>query len=209
MGEEGCMDEVINDRLEMDNADMDYRVRYASPLDKYGNAFANFTIIVTDGFGQSEPILITINIYHINIPPVIVPWTYDTVNKEGQIQTYNWSNAIVNIIEGNDVVIAWKVTDKDSLEENLTSIIYALPYRGHVYYAIETTEGYVAGDQINKSGSVIDINTDGLYRLVYRPLSGKSGNNYATFSLIGMFLNCDYTSACVTHLTYNYRIRSN
>lgn len=186
MGDEGCEDEVINDRHEMDNAEMDYRVRYASPLDKYGNGFANFTIIVTDGYGQSEPILITINIYHINVPPVIVPWTYDTLDKHGQVQTYNWSNAIVNIIEGNDVVIAWKVTDKDSPEENLTSIVYTIPFKGRAFYAIQTPEGFVAGEQLTKSGAVVDINDDGLYRLIYRPEAGKSGSNYVNFALIGM-----------------------
>lgn len=186
MGDEMCNVKYANaDTLPfiMDSPEMEYRLRYTPPTDKSGNAFANFTVIVTDAYGTSDPILITINIYHVNIPPVIVPWTYDTLGE-----TYNWSNAIVNIVEGNDVVISWKLTDKDSLQENLTSLVYGLPHKGDLFYVATSTDGkYIAGQAITKSGSVVTMNSDGLFRLVYRPEPGKSGQNYATISLIGMF----------------------
>ena len=186
MGSEGCSNIYVSGDtmpFPMDSPDMEYVLRYAPPAEKNGKAFANFTLIVTDSFGQSDPVTITINIYHINIPPVIVPWIYTTSG-----QTYNWSNAIVNIIEGQDAVIAWKVTDKDTPLANLTSLVYGLPYRGSLFYVVDSATGYIAGAPLTKSGSIVNSSTDGLFRVVYRPETGKSGQNYATFSLMGMSL---------------------
>lgn len=187
MGDEGCSNVDVADGDVLISTEMDYRLRYTPPTDQYGKAFANFTIIVTDADGVSDPVTITINIYHINVPPVIVPWTYNSANENGVAQIYNWSNAIVNIIEGNDAVIAWKVQDKDTPQANLTSIVYALPYRGQLFYVNQTEDGgYIAGASLSKSGSVVTSSDDGLFRVVYRPEAGRSGTNYATFSLIGM-----------------------
>lgn len=65
-----------------------------------------------------------------------MPWLYNTSGA-----SYNWSNAIVNIIEGQDAVVAWKITDSDTPQENLTTLIYGLPYRGSLLYAVETADG--------------------------------------------------------------------
>lgn len=69
MGTEMCVADPITDDnvpYAMDSPEMEYVLRYAPPVDEYGNAFANFTLIVTDSAGQSEPVTIVINIYHIN-----------------------------------------------------------------------------------------------------------------------------------------------
>jgi hypothetical protein len=125
---------------------------------------------------------VTINIYHIDIPPVVHPYTYYSSGA-----TYNWSSAIVNIIEGNDADIAWQVTDVDTPQSNLTSFLYGLPYRGQLFVCLNAQAGVcTVGPQITVAGTVVNASSDGLFRVVYRPVAGTSGNNYATFSITGM-----------------------
>lgn len=131
---------------------------------------------------------ITINIYHVNIPPVIHPHLYYTNNSAGTVATYNWTNAIVNIIENQDAAIVWRLTDKDTPQANLTSLLYALPYRGHLLACVEDgSGGCSAGKPINNPGYVVNASADGLFRVVYRPLPDSSGQNYATFSISGIY----------------------
>jgi hypothetical protein len=129
-------------------------------------------------------VTITINIYHVNIPPVIHPDIYYT--NEG---VFNWTNAIVNIVEGEDTAIVWRLTDQDTPQANLTSLLYALPYRGHLYTCVETGTGScTAGNLITTPGFVVNSSSvDYLFRVVYRPLPATSGQNYATFSISGTF----------------------
>lgn len=117
----------------------------------------------------------------MNIPPTVVPATYITSGV-----TYNWSNAIVNIIQSYSTVIAWTLLDSDTPQSNLTSLIYGLPYRGLLYYCVEiNTGGYAAGLQITESGAIVNASSDGLFRVVYIPEADTSGQNYATFSVVG------------------------
>lgn len=139
--------------------------------------------------GQSDPINITINIYHVNIPPVIHPYIYYVNNT-----VYNWSNAIINTKENFDSAIVWTVTDKDTPQANLSCILYGLPYRGQLFYCVDIGNGdCVAGDSINVTGAIILASSDGYFRVVYRPTPGTSGQNYATVSVIGVL----YTSLII------------
>eukprot|EP00026_Physarum_polycephalum_P000486 Phypoly_transcript_00487.p1 GENE.Phypoly_transcript_00487~~Phypoly_transcript_00487.p1 ORF type:complete len:1495 (+),score=338.32 Phypoly_transcript_00487:159-4487(+) len=184
MGSEGCsVQYVTNSSLPytMNDPTMENLLRYTPPADKYGEAFAVFNLYVADQYGQSDPVTITINIYHVNIPPVIHPHIYYT--NEG---VFNWTNAIVNIVEGEDVSILWRLTDRDTPQANLTSLLYALPYRGHLYSCVETGNGScVAGQLITTPGYAVNASADSLFRVVYRPLPSSSGQNYATFSISG------------------------
>jgi hypothetical protein len=89
-------------------------------------------------------------------------------------------------VEGEDVSILWRLTDRDTPQANLTSLLYALPYRGHLYSCVETgLGGCTAGVLITAPGYMVNASADFLFRVVYRPLPSSSGQNYATFSISG------------------------
>jgi hypothetical protein len=179
-GDEGCTITDIADGATLDDPSMENRLRYTPPAGKWGTNFTTLVVKVADQYGSSDPVTITVSIYHIDIPPVVVPISYTT-----QGNTYDLSAAVINVIQDYPAVVAWNLTDVDSPPSNLTSLILYLPYRGVVYLCVETADGYVAGDAVTKLGVVVAPSSDGLFRVIYVPPAGESGSNFASISVAG------------------------
>ena len=117
--------------------------------------------------------------YHIDVPPNIVPLNYTNQNK-----TYAW-NRIVTLLENTGVVLTYTINDTDTAPANLTSYVAGLPYEGDLYQIVETSDGeWIQGDIINATMTEVPPLSDGLYHLIYIPTFNLAGVNYATFTLI-------------------------
>jgi hypothetical protein len=91
--------------------------------------------------------------------------------------------------------------DADTPHDNLSFIVFSIPYSGSLYFL----NGTSAGDKITKSNTVIPMSgkycycdlasgkwdklysfpDDGLWRIVFKPAEGASGTDYASFFVIG------------------------
>ena len=73
---------------------------------------------------------ITVNIYHINVPPTIVSMIYETAGE-----AYNWTGSMnpIALTDNQCVVIGWEIEDPDSLLANLSSVVMTLPDNGTLY----------------------------------------------------------------------------
>lgn len=150
------------------------RGKFTPPANTSGVDMVIITLIVSDEYGHSDPVNITVTVYHINIAPKIVPLTY----VAGDV-TANWTSS-VQVPENNCGLITWNVTDPDTPLSNLTSSIVSLPFRGKLYqYNADGSQGAAI-----VANNVIFPGTDNLFHAIYCPASNQFGRNYAIFSII-------------------------
>jgi hypothetical protein len=134
---QGTLAFVVNDTQQIDitgqapylmnNSDSENRAKYVPPANISGIDLVYLIVQVVDIYGVSAPVNITISVYHINVPPTVVPTTYTVLNE-----TYNWTT-IVTMPENECTAVAWDLYDSDSPRSNLSSIITSLPFRGTLF----------------------------------------------------------------------------
>lgn len=159
----------------LNNSNAENRVKYTPPTNTSSENLVSITVQVVDIYGVSTPVTIYISVYHINVAPSVVPTTYSTVTGVS-----SWTN-IVTMPENECATISWDLYDFDSPRSNLSSLIASLPFRGELYQLLaDGSKGNVIPTQ-----GVILPSSDGFFHAIYCPDLGKSGNNFASFSIIG------------------------
>jgi len=189
---------AITGPVAFDNENSNYMVSYAPPAGVWGDNFASFSVQVVDAHGVSNVTLITINVYHVDKAPVVVPYEYTTEDTT----VANFSSVTIN--ENEPVVIVFNISDVDTPPSNLTLQIFSIPFSGvlYQYSATLNAAGTNLGTAIKFASTWVPVSDDGLWRVVYVPASGASGIKLGSFT-VQAYDGVLYSARFTTSITVN------
>lgn len=153
------------------------RAKFTPTANVSGNPLAFIVVQVVDEYGQSAAVNITVTVFHINIPPTVVPATFYSLQDPTTVS--NWTLRI-NVTEAVCSVVTWSVDDPDSLPSNISCILVSTPFRGSVHAVLPNG---TVGPTLTTS-AILRAESNGLFQVAYCPEIGTFGRNYASFSVL-------------------------
>ncbi|GAM20027.1 hypothetical protein SAMD00019534_032020 [Acytostelium subglobosum LB1] len=152
-----------------------YNLYYMPPVDVSGINIDSFTFTLNQTY-TSEAYTVYIDVTHVPRAPVFIPISY---TSKGAVLPIVQDN--INIYINSSTVITFNATSREIDSRELVSSI-ASPFSGGLLHQFNETLEDNKGEPITFR-SVVNQSADGLWRMVYTPAPGRSGQGYSSFTI--------------------------